>query len=321
MTRLILFVCSAVVVILESVDARGQNPPGGLCTVRIRGSVAAASLIPEFTLSENDESRRCIGGDGKDLCEARISCDAKEALLTVIAPNFKKYTRNLVGLVFRDGTAQVDIGQVRLQPSELPTVVQVVRSSAQDGSVRFQIVLHNSLKREVFVQSVAFDARRGREPGLVGCAVGGVAVFRVDNIIRLSAHGGKVLASGSFQEMTQGAGFTIGAQGEVSLNLCGGEADFFLRLPTAFTIPQEEYSAVEIRLPARFNLEFVKESPPMGRAGHAAAELSDPLAYDRYVFRFTTTRTEELEIVGSYVASSLGEREQRFERLLRPPFR
>lgn len=288
-------IASAVVVFLGAPAlAAGQQRE---CTLAIRGTTSVTTSRSITVSSVAGRSDPCVDSPvAGEICRATIPCEAKDAVLTVVAPNFKKYRRNIPALAFQAGASAVDLGQIRLQPSELPSVAQVIRSATSAQTVAFRVVLKNPLKREVFVRAVKVSAEReGRN---VSCAVGGKATFVLNDKIQLEASAGQVLATGSFQETTRGVGFDVAANGTASVNLCGGHATLSLELPTAFTIPASAYSAVDFILPSRFNVRIVRSSRPGAEA--YAAVLSSASAYDNYVFAFTTDREEELEIVARY---------------------
>jgi hypothetical protein len=196
----------------------------------------------------------------------------------------------------------------------------VIRSQASDGSVRFEIVLHNQLEREFFVQHLTFDAEiEGEAIGRIACAVGGIADFQVSDRFTIAAKEGEFLkGSGEFQELTRGSGFSIKAEGRISYQSCGGRATLSLAMPTAFTIPAKQYSAIEIRLPRNFNVQFDRGSSSsyieilktfsedFKKVSDSVSKIvSNVLAYDRYVFRLAIAETDESEVVGVYSGPGL----------------
>jgi hypothetical protein len=326
MTWLIIFIVCFLSLLFPHELQAGEE----MCLLTVRGSIRnqpqAPSLAISLTISTKSASYRCehfMSAEGT-LCYAPLSCDTKQALFTISAPGFKRYSRNLAQLKFESASnasglmkrafTDIDIGSIELVPSELPKVLQVIRSQASTGSVRFEVILHNQLDREFFVQRLTFNAERERNDVKCGAA-GGLANFQVSDRLTIAAKEGEFLkGSSEFQELTRGPGFSVKAEGRISYKGCGGEATLSLAMPTAFTIPAKEYSAIEIRLPGHFNVQFDRSSSSLDfQKSRLAFDfqksswqkypdslVSNVLDYDRYVFRLMIAETDESEVVGIY---------------------
>jgi hypothetical protein len=272
------------------------------CRIDIRARLQDKVDHPRFIITSLEKSYLCSGdywGDTSNdfSCSTKLPCEAKHAVLTVSAHGFKKYRRNLAQLKFENHRALIKIGVVTLISSSLQAdVKQIIRSRGPDQSVRFEIILHNKLERELLVQQLTLEARRDREN--VACATGGVAIFQVANQLLITAKEGKLLkASGEFQELLRSLDFAVQAEGAISYETCGGGATFSLEMPTAFTIPSKGYSVIEIRLPSHFDVKFVKGWSDSSDIAEVVANI---LSYDNYVFHFQTSEEEGLDLVGIY---------------------
>ena len=181
----------------------------------------------------------------------------------------------------------IDTGVVTLIPSSLQAdIKQIIRSRGPDESVRFEIILHNKLERELLVQQLTLEARRAGTHTL--CRNSGENVtFQVANQLLITAKEGELLnASGEFRELLRSPDFAVQAEGAISYRTCGGSATFSLKMPTAFTIPSKEYSAIEIRLPSRFDVKFVTGSREFDSSFITSTAVADVLSYDDYVLTF-----------------------------------
>jgi len=300
--------------LLSQARADGQAP-ADVCALTVTGRIASENVQPSLTLAADTGGTQYCAAAGKadELCTIRVSCSTTEAVFTVTATNFKRYRRNIpiAGITARAAT--IDLGQIQLQASELPVVVSVIRASTAAQAARFQIVMHNPLKREVFVRSIALSASRVKP--FSACMSNSSSVYEISDSIELTSSGGELAARGSFQETAKGAGLSVTADGTLSESRCGGTNELRLNLPTAFTLSPMEYSAVDIVLPARF---LVKTTRSLFGAGEKPIPLTvDTTAFSGYEFRFTTDRDDELQIVGTY-GTGLGRSTQPGDSLAAP---
>jgi hypothetical protein len=277
------------------------------CEIVIRGKLQDKVDEPRFTVTALERPYSCW--DSKiegQLCRVELPCKVQNAVLSVFVPGFKKYRRNLVLRAFEKRRTSVEIGTVALIPSSLPEVKQIIRSRGPEQSVRFEIILHNKLDRELLVHQFTFEARRdGR---FAQCYERGTVVFQVANQLLITAKEGQFLdASGEFRELLRSPDFAIQAKGEIDYAACGGGTTLSLKMPTAFTIPSKGYSAIEVRLPSHFDVQFVKSSGEFDSFS-STEFLADVLSYDHYIFPLKTSEEEELDLVGTY---SEGRRELR----------
>lgn len=240
--------------VLLSLLLAGNELAAKDCRLTITGSVKSGLSSPNFAIRTKERLQEpCHKGPFKDaLCKSLVSCDTKEAVLKIWATNFKEYTRNLVGLSFKDGEAHFDIGEVKLLRSELPRVVQIIRSQAEDGSLRFEVFLHNPRKREVFIRELSFTYSRDARIYTPGFGPEPRKIFKLNAEIKLSSRGGRSRVSGTFQDLEGEAGYAYNVEGNLYMKPRG--VSLGLRLPVGFTIPTDEYSVLELRLPRKFNI-------------------------------------------------------------------
>ena len=264
-----------------------------MCTLEIRGQVTTPQIGTMTVSNESGGVAQCIPvTDSGALCKAPIACDARDAVFTLNSAGFKTYRRNIPRLEFRERAAVANVGQVRLDRSERLSIAQIVRSTGKDGEQRFQIVLHNPLKREVFIRALTLTAER--KPDDVSCHGGGEARFLLHNDIRIEPASGQWLVTGSFQETSRAPGFDTKAVGFASIELCRHEAMLTLRLATAFTIPATEYSSIDLLLPRRFDVKVsgLSESSRVETYQKLLASLS---LFESMVFRFEPDRGGDVE--------------------------
>ena len=302
------------------------------CSIAIRVRLQDKVDQPRFTITALEKPYLCSSyrSTSNDFhCSTKLPCEAKHAVLTVSAHGFKKYHRNLAQLKFENNRqceqkkqmfvelkrefheacdqnkeTFIDTGVVTLIPSSPQAYIkQIIRSQGPDQSVRFDIILHNKLERELLVQQLTLEARRDRKN--VSCFDSESATFQVANQLLITAKEGKLLkTSGEFQELLRSPDFAVQAEGAISYETCGGGATFSLEMPTAFTIPSKGYSAIEIRLPSHFDVKFVKgwsdSSDIASDSSDIAKVVANVLSYDNYVFHLQTSEEEEVDLVGTY---------------------
>lgn len=289
-------------VVLLSLLLAGNELAAKDCRLTITGSVKSGLSSPNFAIRTKERLQEtCHRGPFKDaLCKSLVSCDTKEAVLKIWATNFKVYTRNLVGLSFANGEAYFDIGRVKLLRTELPQVVQIIKSQAEDGSLRFQVFLHNPRKREVFVRELGFTYSREEIMHVPGILPGPIAIFSLNAELKLSAHSGKPHVSGTFQDLKGEAGYTYNVNGDVFASK--RNASLSLRLPVGFTIPADEHSVFELRLPRAFNVTSNGFDPYMLNREEVLRNLlsGGTSAFSSYTFTLVTSVDDEPPIEGKY---------------------
>jgi hypothetical protein len=238
---------------------------------------------------------------------------APNARLEVIAPGYKKFSKNLPSMSFTNNVAVLTIGSIRLQQSDLPTVAQVVRSRTADGSHRFEITLHNRLKRDFLIREVTVAATIPDKFPNVDCCCPPNSIFKIGDTLKIAAGGGeKRMAAATFEELVRGKGHTVEATGSIKVDGCRGGEELVLTLPTSFILPASQYIAVPIIFPSQFRIadafygfgnrkshKFSSEKPSLEHIGNGKVDR-----FRSYRFIFRTSMEDELDIIGSYKVKS-----------------
>lgn len=236
----------------------------------------------------------------------RIGDSRTNARLEIRSPGYKKHSRNLASLQYDEkGTAYVDIGIVKLEASELPTIEQIIYSQVDD-CYHFEITLHNPLKRTFLIREARIEAFK---PGSdFNCCCPPNAIFKVGNTLEIVAGGkNRRLTEGDFRELKRVSDNTVKANGFIEVDGCNDSVALGLRLPTSFILPANRYIAVHVILPKSFNIADSRLlfAEPMSKNNETILlqsfkEVLELESFSLYTFAFLTLKEDELEILGSY---------------------
>jgi hypothetical protein len=235
--------------------------------------------------------------------------NAKNARLEIIAPGYKKFSKNIPSISFTNNVALITIGSIQLQQSDLPTVEQIVHSRAADGNNQFEVTLHNRLKRDFLIRKVTIVATIPEKfPGL-SCCCPPNSIFKIGDTLKIAAGvGKKQMATATFEELVRGKGHIVDATGSVEIDGCAGGGRLLLVLPTSFILPTSQYIAVPIIFPPQFRIidafygmdgnesqEFSSKKPPIKIIDNGNINY-----FKSYRFVFHASIEGELDIVGYY---------------------
>jgi hypothetical protein len=223
------------------------------------------------------------------------------AVVQISARGYRKYTINVPRLVFVENVARINIGNVKLLPTTLPRVRQVLSGQRADGALVFTVILENSLTRDVLIQELTLVAVRPGEPA--ACFDSVTTVFELDDTLVVTGGGkGKIDVSGRYVEKVRGSDYAIAYNGTAMTHSCDGAARLELTMPTAFVVPSGSLSAVQIVIPRQ--LRAVRRTPPSSHA-FSATPHKDPTVmslrgFGSFRFAFSTADRDELPIVATY---------------------
>src|SRR5215831_20024700 len=206
------------------------------------------------------------------------------------SPGFKKYSLNLPNPAIDEGSdhsnRSINIGNVRLQRSDLPSIAQILYSRGTDASHRFGITLVNEAQREFLIRNVILRASLPNKTS-DHCCCPPNAIFRIDDALRVVAGGETTKSiSGNFKELVQGKDYVITASGAVEVDGCRGGQQLELNLPSSFLIPKHQYSALQIILPQYFKIADSFYGIHGIKSGHADTPPPKHLIGDGAVSQF-----------------------------------
>lgn len=261
------------------------------------------SVEPGSTISVAHQTGKsvCYGeSDHPNLghfCIVDIPSDAEYVRVEVARPGFKRYSEN-----FRLTNMQprVVIGTIKLVPSQLPKIEQIILSKKSDAAVRFELSLHNPSKQEVLITKLQFSAEAPIKPGSRACHMSGPdSVFSIEKTLTIIAGGERERSvEGHFYEVTRGKEYRVEAQGSYIIKEpCGGNTRAItMTLPSSFVLPAHEFTTIELLLPTEFrvksNLRTLYSGP--------SEEIIPIDNFKTYHFKLHPSSEDEVDLQGTY---------------------
>ena len=239
------------------------------------------------------------------ICRSYASKNYQLARIEVVAPGYKKYSRNIPQIKFQKNQAWIDVGLIKLVPSELPTIQQILHFRGKDESHRIEITLHNPLKREFLVTQLGLRAH-GETPNGIACGIniGQGPEIKIEQTLKITSVGTDTMSvESTFRDTTRREDYSAKAKGYIKRRVCGGlwaPEDFFLEIPVSFVLPSNQYIKFSIELPKRFNVVEVKDMDYLEGAPPKLKAIADGNVdyFGYYTLSIRTSKEEELEIKG-----------------------
>lgn len=207
-------------------------------------------------------------------CDAEIGAHA--ALVEVKASGYKLYSINMAGLnVTSDRPAEINLGQIHLTDSDEPRIENIIWSQAKDGSVRYQITVHNLSKEQILV--TGFDV------GGENQECGGHASHPLPRRLKMSAKlkvsvsrpGHNAQIRGAVTDLNDDREFATPVTGTALFRGCGF-SDVHLHAPVSIRLPANDYLDIEFVIPIVKDSRSPREEQRRIRAARPSTPVEIP---------------------------------------------
>lgn len=278
----IIIICRVWLLSILTYANTGQSPQRLTVTGAVGPSSADISIEIKTDVMKDQEGLDCRKRDATPnaLCVTDIPQNSRNTRVIISAPGYKRFYVN-APLVVHHGEYMLDIGNVKLARAELIDIEHIYYSkqfiTARRSSFHhlFKVVIHNELKREMLIKKAEIHIFREGDrpprcltPGAESAdiEINPVYIFNISNRLTIVTGGNETYTISGEHNERKGV---VPASGRMSVMGCGrfvmvplrellrsswDSTSLTLDIPTAFTIPQDEFSIVEIKIPDRFVL-------------------------------------------------------------------
>ena len=213
-----------------------------------------------------------------------------------------------------EGVFVLEIGSIRLLPSDLSTIEQITVSSTPNSGHLFHLVLHNKSKTAILVSHIEIVASRRISEG-VSCLRPTPIIFRFSSALNVVSGGGDELKmEGGVTEISEGQEYALRAPAEILDDQCEHHQHLKLGVETGFSLPPTEFQTVNLIVPDVFIVEDTKgldisnakrDFATEMRRAHPKSPALGTIHFDQYPkWRLELTPNHEPKsiIAGEYVA-------------------
>jgi len=169
------------------------------------------------------------------------------------ADGYKPVRFNILDKQCADAHATIDLGIIKLVPTDAPVVAQIIRSTDQDGKVRLSVILHNRRKHKVFLRNLTLSAVHPLGGSI--CALDGDTFhqYRLSSKMIVSAGTTSRSVTGSFEDTADSPSFSTQWKGVFESETCvDPHHRITFQMPLSIVLPPEEYTSVKLILPSQF---------------------------------------------------------------------
>lgn len=285
--------------------ALAQNPYWNV--VIVQGTITPKLENTEISILALNQRKGCSTWNNpkNTLCSSYIKKGAKNARIEIVAPGYKRYSRNIPSLRFENDTTYINLRTVNLIESELPRIERIVAGKKKGEGIKFEITLNNPLNKDFLITELEVNAIKFGDGSLCCCPPS--AVFKLDEQLEIVA-GGEFSkdVKGSFKEEVRGNDYQLQAKGSIIKDGCDGSEQLSLSMPASFVLPSSEFTAIHVILPTNlriidseysYQVDFLEPSskPDTELIGDGASRR-----FNAYFFSLRTNMEDELEIKGAY---------------------
>jgi hypothetical protein len=263
--------------------------------------VAREDVLVSVTYDGKSKATACkssgYSSNGSMIFDCEADLGKHSASFTFTMSGYKPYRINVDDIKVDNGLDELNLGVLHPLDAEEARIENIARTTAADGSIRFQITVNNLSKRQVLITELRMDATA--DPG---CGVGHERpiYFRLSDKLVLTPSGsGKKAISATIANAADHPDFPAKITGTGVLHPCGHN-EFNLSAPMNFTIPQKDYFEIGLIIPSP-GTPGQRNSIKSTAASRIYVPTNGVIEkFDRIHFSFRTSDTDHQEISSYY---------------------
>jgi hypothetical protein len=224
------------------------------------GHVHLSAVLPAQTKRENIDLSLLVDGTKEVACgkwstssdTVTFSCEVDSGghsiLVRCHVPGYKLYLINIPHLqVVPLKTTEVQLGNIQLTDANEPRIEQIVRTEAKDGSIRYQITVHNLSKKTILI--TGFGVHGGHREHCWADLNHFVYYFEISKELKLSFLGkDNAQIKGEIANLDDHPEFLAEVRGTALAKSCG-LSRISLSAPVTLELPADDYLELQLIIP------------------------------------------------------------------------
>lgn len=247
-------------------------------TAILPAGVDKAEVQASFSLDGDSQSHECWTAKFSNriyTCTIFVVPGKHVFLFKYAIRGYKPYSVYVTDFtVTSSANPTISLGELHLLDATGPRIENIVRSTADDGSIRYEITIHNLSKRRILFTRLAIDA--ADEVNCEFPPLYPAAYYKMSDELKLTfVEDGKVELQGKVADLGDHAEFVAPVTGNGFYDECG-RREIHIFVPVSAVLPEESFLKIGVIVPAVKNSTSARKSEELS-SRNARSSRSTPL--------------------------------------------